>query len=46
MKLNFEEPKIVVESFSVEDTLTVSWIPELGPDETNPFGGLNPISGN
>lgn len=46
MKLNFEEPKIVVESFSVEDTLTVSWIPELGPNETNPIGGLNAIDEN
>lgn len=46
MKMNFEEPKIVLESFSVADVVTVSWIGELGSDETNPFGGLPSIGGN
>ena len=49
MKMNFEEPKLTLEQFSVTDLLTASnWSENLpiGPDETNPIGGLNPIGDN
>ena len=38
MKQFFEEPKVFVERFNVTDqTLTASWMPELGEDEMNPY---------
>lgn len=41
MKMNFEEPKLTLEQFSVTDLLTASsWIPELGEDETRAIVGL------
>ena len=43
MKQFFEEPKVNLEQFAVIDqTLTVSWMPGLEDDETNP---VFPISG-
>lgn len=40
MKQFFEEPKVLVERFSVNDqVLTVSWItPDITNDETNAIG--------
>lgn len=48
MKLNFEEPKIVLESFCVADVLTTSsWMDNIKPgqDELPPIGG-SAIGGN
>lgn len=40
MKQFFEEPKVFVERFTVNDqAMTVSWItPDSSNDETNPYG--------
>lgn len=47
MKLHFEEAELMLERFVVTDqTMTVSWIPGLGEDETNPIGTGSAISGN
>lgn len=47
MKQKFEEPNVILERFIAADQImTVSWIPGLGEDETNPFGGLSPIGSN